>query len=600
MITLLRELISLLNPSQKRRLLILQLLIIFMAFAEIVGVASIAPFMAVVVDTSLIKNNALLAQVYSHFGGTSTNWFIFWLGVATLVALSVSTCISVITLWHTSLFASDVGAELSSRLYQYYLRASWLFHVSNSSAQLTKQIATETNRITYGVLLPFTQMNARLVTSVCLSTALIIYNPIVAVIGLVVFATAYWVIYKLIKERLYRNGQQISHTDEERLRLLNDGIGGIKDVLLLNKQQNFIHSFAIASHIGARSLAVNSVLGMIPRYLIELVAFGSVILLVLFLIQVDTQSLTLTIPILSVYALAGLKLLPAFQQVYVSVAIIKGHISALESIKTDLHKATTKANTHRVTSQSTEILVPSFDITLNNISFCYPNRPQPALHNIYATIKANQTAGVVGISGSGKSTFIDVLLGLIEPSKGELLIDGTPINNTNRRAWQNAIGFVSQSIFLTEGTIAENVAFGLVENEIDTVQVQHALQLARLEEFVQTLPQGIKTHVGERGVKLSGGQRQRIGIARALYQNAQVLIFDEATNALDSITEQLVMDAVHDFGDKKTIVLVAHKLKTIRQCNVIFVMDKGQIIDSGTFQELQQKNPQFIAMVRHA
>jgi HlyD family secretion protein len=239
-------------------------------------------------------------------------------------------------------------------------------------------------------------------------------------------------------------------------------------------------------------------------------------------------------------------------------------------------------------------------ISLENVSFTYPGKEAPTLNQINISISANSAVGIVGESGSGKSTLINILLGLIEPQEGSLKIDKTDINNMNRRSWQNTIGFVAQNIFLSEGTIAENVAFGIPRDQINLEQVQTALELAHLSELIKSLEKGVHTKVGERGVQLSGGQRQRIGIARALYHEAEVLVFDEATSSLDGITEKMIIEAIHEFSGQKTIIMVAHRLKTVKKCDLIFFIDKGKLIDQGTFEELVDRNEHFKNLTTHA
>ena len=239
-------------------------------------------------------------------------------------------------------------------------------------------------------------------------------------------------------------------------------------------------------------------------------------------------------------------------------------------------------------------------VSLNNVVFTYPGKLHPTINDLNLVIPANRVVGLVGASGSGKSTVIDLLLGLLMPQKGELCIDDTGITESNKRAWQNTIGFVPQSIFLSEGTIAENIAFGIPTKNIDLEQVKKSVQLAHLAKLVEKLPSGLDTKVGERGVQLSGGQRQRIGIARALYNEADVLVFDEATSALDGVTEKIIMEAIHDFNGKKTIIMIAHRLKTVRKCDIIYLMEQGKIIAEGTYQQLLENNAQFKEMVKHA
>jgi HlyD family secretion protein len=330
----------------------------------------------------------------------------------------------------------------------------------------------------------------------------------------------------------------------------------------------------------------------------ELIAFGSMISLVLYLLFSHDGNLGLILPILSVYALVAIKLLPAFQQIYVGVAGVRANLPAFESLQQDLNDSVQTQLSTLTPKQS--YLHPKQEILIENVTFNYPGKKESAINEVNMLIPINSVIGIVGPSGSGKSTLIDILLGLIEPQQGQLKIDGLVINDQNRRSWQNNIGFVAQSIFLSEGTISENVAFGIPQHQIDTGRVQNALKLAHLDELISSFEDGVLTKVGERGVKLSGGQRQRIGIARALYHNAEILIFDEATSSLDGITEKMIMDAIHDFSGQKTIILIAHRLKTIQQCDQIFFIDKGRLVDKGTYQELIKSNKHFKNMSLHA
>lgn len=601
MFKLIKQLFSLLSPSQRRRFFGLQMLVVLTAFAEVLGVVSMAPFMAIVGDISILNGDGFLADIYTKSGLASPNEFVFWLGVNVLVLLFIAALISMYTTWRLSMFATSIGSEIADTLYQFYINQSWLFHSTTSSAQHTKQVANETTRLTTLVLQPLMQMNARIVLALFMSLGIFIYNPMVAIIGLLIFSIAYTLLYKVVKFQLHNNGEIISNIHEVRFRLMNEGFGGIKDVLLLGRSSDFINRFEESGKKLAYSLGTNNALAHVPRYLMELVAFGAMIGLVLYLLLTYQGDLGIILPVLSVYALAGFKLLPAFQQIYLSLALIKGNISAFESIKDDLENSKKMNKKGLLGSFNLEDKLKLLNsIKMQNISFTYPGKADQALSGLNLSIPANKVVGIVGPSGSGKSTAIDVLLGLIEPQEGQVLIDDVQIQENNKRAWQNTIGFVPQSIFLSEGSIAENVAFGVPRKNINLEQVKVAIQLALLDELVAELPEGIDTKVGERGVQLSGGQRQRIGIARALYNEASVLVFDEATSALDGITEKIIMDAIHDFNGQKTIIMIAHRLKTVQKCDIIFFIDKGKVIDQGTYQELIAKNPQFKEMAAHA
>lgn len=594
-----KQLFSLLSPEQVRQFYILQVLVVVMAFTELLGIASIAPFMALVGDISILEKSNVFAELYQFSGITDPMDFVFYTGLLVLVALSVSTLVSMFTVWKLSLYAARVGTEIADRLYAYYMQEDWQFHASGSSAQLTKQVSTEAIRITNQIINPLMQMNAKVVLATLISVSILIYNPIIAIVGLFIFALAYFLLYKLVRKKLVSNGQVISQVSTERFRLMNEGFGGIKDVLLLNRSQDFVKRFEESGKVFARALGLNSGISQVPRYFMELIAFGTMIGLVLLLIKLHEGNLGTVLPILAVYALAAFKLLPALQQIYSSVAQIKGNLSAFEAVKGDLERSV--SSQQPITKEALPIRTElKQQITLSDIKFNYPNKSRPAVNGVTMTIPVNSVVGLVGSSGSGKSTLIDLLLGLLVPQSGHIYVDDTRINSENKRAWQDTLGFVPQSIFLSEGTIAENIAFGLPVADIDLKQVNKALELASLTELVSQLPDGVNTKVGERGVQLSGGQRQRIGIARALYHEADVLVFDEATSALDGITEKVIMNAIHDFSGQKTIIMIAHRLKTVQKCDIIYLMDQGKIVDQGTYQELVEKNSQFKEMAKHA
>lgn len=600
MLKMIRQLFSLLSPEQRKQFYMLQLLVIIMAFTELLGIASIAPFMALVGDISLLEKEAsVFSTLYDFSGLANPIDFLFYSGLVVLLMLTISTLISMFTIWKLALYGTKVGTEIADRLYAHYMQQEWLFHASGSSAHLTKQVATEAMRVTDAIIQPLMQINAKLVLALFISVSILIYDPVIAVAGLLLFACAYILLYKVVRKRLQENGKEISRVYTQRFRLMNEGFGGIKDVLLLNRRYDFVERFQASGKAFAHAFGTNSAISQVPRYFMELIAFGAMISLVLILVKLHQGNLGTVLPILAVYALAAFKMLPALQHIYSSMAQIKGNTAAFDAIKDDLENS---FSTQQSTVKQTETshLPLNHQVSLNNITFSYPNKPGPAVDGLTMIIPKNSVIGLVGASGSGKSTAIDLLLGLLTPQQGQLCIDAICITADNRRAWQNTLGFVPQSIYLSEGSIAENVAFGLPAKDVNLDQVNKAIELANLAGLVEQLPDGINTKVGERGVQLSGGQRQRIGIARALYHEADVLVFDEATSALDGITEKIIMEAIHEFSGQKTIVMIAHRLKTVQKCDMIYMMDEGKIVDQGTYQELINNNPKFREMAEHA
>lgn len=596
----LKELYSLLTDEQRKKLRRLQFLVVLMALAELGSVLSIGPFMALVGDMSQLQGDGVVGDIYRMSGLEDSRTFLFLTGIGVLVALTIAAIISMFTIWRLSMYATRVGAELSSRLYSHYMHQTWLFHASGSSSQLTNQIAQECGRITGGIINPLMQMNARIVMAALMAIAIFVFNPVVAITGLAIFGSAYMVMYKIVRQRLIRNGGTITIENRMRFKMMGEGFGGIKDALLLGRQGVFTDRFQQASFRLANAQGKNQVMSQVPRYVMELIAFGSVIFLILYLLAAHDGNLGTILPLLSVYALAGFKLLPAFQQIYSSISGIRGSLTAFEGLRDDLRASATAPLQRTPNENFGQHLTPRESIELKNIQFTYPGKLDPALREVTMTIGVNKVIGLVGASGSGKSTAIDLLLGLIQPEKGELLVDGEPITDRQLRSWQNSLGFVPQSIFLADSSIRENIAFGLPAELVDEEKVQRAATMAHLDELLAELPEGLNTRVGERGVQLSGGQRQRIGIARALYHDADVLILDEATSALDGITEKLIMDAIHDFSGKRTIIMIAHRLTTVKQCDNIFMLSQGKVVDSGTFDELATRNQVFQRMANHS
>ncbi|WP_163560104.1 ABC transporter ATP-binding protein [Halomonas sp. NO4] len=601
MLKSLLSLYRLLTREQQQKLLKLQGLVVLMACLEILGVMSIGPFMAIVGDMSRLEGDGLIATIYSASGLSTHEAFLFWAGVAVLVCLCLAALVSIYTIWRLSMFGAYIGAALSSRLYQYYLHKDWLYHSSGSSNLLTNKITHECRRVTNGIVNPLLQLNARAVMALFMVTAIFFYNPWVATIGITIFTLSYFVLYRTVRQRLKKNGKTISESEAMRYKLMAEGFGGIKDVLLLGRQLIFVERFNEQSRRFAWAQGTNQVMTRVPRYLMELVAFGSVIFLVLYLLKSHQNNLGSILPVLSVYALAGFKLLPACQEIYSTISNIRSNLAAFESIHDDLDASYEDQQPNRKLSNVDNNHLPLLEsATLKDIVFHYPGKAEPALNGLTMTISACQTIGLVGPSGSGKSTAIDLLLGLMDPDEGELLIDGNPLQFDQKRQWQNAIGLVPQFIFLADASIRDNIAYGLPPDRVDEQKVKHAATMAHLDELLEQLPAGLDTRVGERGVQLSGGQRQRIGIARALYHDADVLVLDEATSALDGITEKLIMDAINDFSGDKTIVIIAHRLATVKKCDCIYLMEQGRIVDQGSYDELTSRNQMFKRMVQHA
>ena len=405
MFKIIKELFNLLTPNQRKRFYVLQIFVAIMAIVEIFGVASMIPFMAIVGDMSQLKEDTIIAKIYQSSGITSESQFVFILGLLVLFALLISTIISMFTIWKLSIFAHQIGTEIADRLYTHYLKQGWLFHASGSSAQLTKKIATETMRVTGNILVPLMHMNSKILLVFLLSLSIFIYNPKVAMIGISIFVVTYIILFRIVRMRLASFGKATSDVTEKRFRLMNEGFGGIKDVLLLGRDSDFIERFNKTGNILAYSQGTATAIIQAPRYLVELIAFGSIILLILYLMVSYDANLGIILPILSIYAVGAIKLLPAFQQIYGSIGLIKANLAAFDSIREDLNNSFKVVQEKQIIEK--KYLNPEQKICLENIAFTYPNKDEPALNQL--SIKATTTERLGNI-GANKAMAVESIV----------------------------------------------------------------------------------------------------------------------------------------------------------------------------------------------
>lgn len=593
MFNLVKDIISILNKEQRREYYYLQFFVVLTAIAEILSLASIGPFMALVGNIDLVDQNSTINSIYLYFELNNPMQFLFITGLLVLLLLFFSAIISIYTITKLSFFAARTGAEIGDSLYDYYLNKDYLYHTQTSSSYLIKQIATEVSRVTDNVLQPYVQINARIIATLFISTAVFLYNPLVAVSGLTLFFISYYILFFAVKGRLLRNGLNISDVSKKRFSLMNEGFGSIKDVKILNRQEYFISQFKRSGEVFSEAYGSSNSLYNMPRYIMEFIVYSGMVSLVLVLISNSNGDLSKVLPVLAVFGMAAFKLLPSFQQIYSGAAQIKSNISAFESIKKDILSSRINENNKNYVE---EYISGEGDIFVNNVSFTYPNESSAALNEINLTIPKNSVIGIVGSSGSGKSTLLDILLGLIKPTSGDVYCSERKIENKNLKSWQKKIGYVPQNIFIKDGNITENIAFGLLLDQVDEEKLSNAIELSQLQEWVDTLPNGLMTELGEKGIQMSGGQRQRIGIARALYENAEYLFFDEATSALDGRTENLIMNAIDNISGSKTIIMIAHRINTVMNCDVIYMIESGRVVDKGTYSYLIENNEHFKKM----
>jgi ABC-type multidrug transport system fused ATPase/permease subunit len=590
-----RKLLNLFDSRERWQLAGVFAAVAFTGILEVVGVVSIMPFMALVASPRVALEQPLLAAVYRRMGFESVTAFLTFTGAAVLALMVITNAVTAYTTWLILRFSYDKYHALSHRLLAKYLFQPYTYFLTNNTASLAKNILTETQTVVEGVVVPALTVLARALVALMLVGLLFIYDPVLALSIAGVLGGAYALIFAVYRNRAVRTGQARVRENEVRFRVASEALGGIKDVKVLDREDEFLRRFDGPSSRFARHVATGFAIAQLPRYLLDSLAFGGVLLIVLYLIAVRGDAAGV-IPAVSLYAVAGYRLLPTLQAIFHGMSRVRFSAPALDDMYEDLRTAGAAPGRAAAPEAPAAPLPFTREIEVRDLEFRYPGAPSRALRGVSLRVPRNHSIALVGSTGSGKTTLVDVVLGLLQPDSGDIVVDGAPVTGQNRAGWKRLLGYVPQQIFLSDDTIARNIAFGLPEGQVDRAAVERAARIAHLHDFVQTLPEGYETPVGERGVRLSGGQRQRIGIARALYHDPEVLILDEATSALDGVTEDAVMQAIQELSHRKTIVLIAHRLRTVRHCDAIYLLEGGEVVARGTYDELMESNARFRSM----
>jgi len=583
-----KKVLFILSPSERKSALFLLIMIIIMALLEMVGVASILPFMTVLTNPSLIETNFILNRMFqvSHiFGVEDSKQFVLALGIMVFIFLIISLTFKALTTYMQIRFIQMCNFSISKRMVEGYLNHEYSWFLSRHSAELGKGILSEVSQVNANGIGPLLELMAKGIVTIALVILLVIADPKLALIVGLALGGSYLLFFYIVKNYLNHIGEDSLKYNELRYKSVSEAFGAVKEIKVGGLEKFYVKAFSNAAQIHARMQAIASIIAQLPRFILEAVAFGGILLLIFYIIA-QTGSLNDAIPIISLYVFAGYRLMPALQQIYASFTKVTFVGPSLDKLHSDIK------NLKKFNEDQDQGIIPfNKKITLNNIKYHYPNSSRIALRDISLSIPAKSMVGLVGSTGSGKTTIADIILGLLEPQKGTLEVDGQIISKYNVRSWQRSIGYVPQHIYLSDDTIAANIAFGIEYKKVNIDAIEKAAKIANLHQFViDELPKQYQTKIGERGVRLSGGQRQRIGIARALYHNPKVLILDEATSALDNQTEKAVMDSINNIGKNITIILIAHRLDTIKKCDIIFELNKGQLIGKRKFDELINDN----------
>ncbi|MFJ7436541.1 ABC transporter ATP-binding protein [Methylorubrum thiocyanatum] len=567
------DLLRVMRRRDRRRLTLLGLGLGVAALLEVVGVASVLPFLTLVGDPGAAARIPFLGSLRDSLGLADDRAFLLATGFAALAAILLTSTVNAVFAYAQLLFAHLVGYGFARRLLARYVDRERLFFAHANSAELAKNVLSETDRLVVGVLTPAMVIASRGASALAVVIFLIAYQPRLALILGGGFGGLYVGIYLVMRARLARLGTRAVAGNEGRYRVVQETFGALTELKLYGRAETFTAGFDAPARSYAQALASSLVTGQLPRFVIESLAFGGVIAVVLFALTqgIDTAGM---LPLLGLFAFAGYRMLPAFQNIFTSVSQLRFHLPGVRLIVDAL------AGERQKQSRTAERLPFARDIRLEAVAFDYePGRP--TLRGIDLTIPAHTTVGLVGRTGSGKSTLVGLILGILTPTRGRILIDGRPLEPDSLPAWQNRIGYVPQDVFLIDGSIAQNIALGIAPERLDRAAVERAARLAGAHDFIAALSQGYETGVGERGARLSGGQRQRIGIARALYHDPDVIVFDEATSALDGETEAAVMAALGALGGTRTIIMIAHRLTSLRHADMVHVVAEGRIVASG-------------------
>jgi len=573
--------------------------IIVMAFSQAVGVASVMPFIGLVMEPEIAFENRWLFWAYDTLGFDSTNRFIIFTGFVMFTIIFFSNALSAAATWLKLRFAWMNNHRLSRRLLEKYLSMPYAYFLNQNSADLRKNVLGEVKHLTTSYLIPLLTIITKGLVAVFMLVMLFWVDIWISLAALFIIGGAYGAIFWRVNRTLKGRGTERMEANKMRFKVVGEAFGGIKEIKVMNREPHFLQAYSKHSLKMARLQAWNAIIGQLPKFAMEAIAFGGIIIFVL-IVLLTREDARQVIPLAALFAFAGHRLMPAMQDIFSNFTKMHFNKAVLDRVYADIMAGTNPgAESLPAKKHLPEPLPFSREIRLQDVTYNYPNAGVPVIEDINLAIEYNTSVAFVGPTGAGKTTLVDIILGLLVPREGALLVDGVPIDETNLVNWQRNIGYVPQYIYLSDDTVTRNIAFGVPDKDIDLQAVWWAARIANLDRFItEELPHGYDTYVGERGVRLSGGQRQRIGIARALYLDPAVLVFDEATSALDGTTEDAVLGAMENAAKMKTLLIIAHRLPTVKNCDQVYLLDRGKIVARGRYEELLESNLQFREMAK--
>lgn len=594
MLTLIRKLASVLDMGERKEALVVFSMMIFAALLEVVGVASILPFISVLSNPVIIEKNSIISAAYNYLGFVDQRNFLVFLGVVVLIVFLASLIFRAIMIFSIQHFALMRIHTIGLRLLSIYMGQPYEFFLHRNSAGLGKALLAEVATVASNVLLPTMRALSGVIVAVAIIGVLLVIQPASSLILSAFFVSSYGTIDWLTRKRIGQAAQIRLKANGDQYRIAGEAIQGLKELRVLGRESDYINRFREPSRLYSYHDARISSTREMPFYIIQGIAFGGMLVMLLFWI-VRGDDLHDKLPLISFFAFAGYRLLPAFQDIFRSVGQIRFAMPVLDQLVADISLS---ADCGPLTRSSVNPLPFQNSLKLENVTFRYRGAEADTLTGLSLALPARGRVALVGHTGAGKSTIADLILGLLRPTTGRILVDGVELDEGNLRDWQADLGYVPQQIYLADDTVAANIAFGVPKEEIDYASVERAARRAQIYDFiVSDLPLRFETMIGERGARLSGGQRQRLGIARALYCDPKVVVFDEATSALDNQTEAAVIESIEQLGRDKTVILVAHRLSTIKSCERICLIDNGRLVASGAYDDLLETTPLFRELV---
>ena len=589
-----RKLLSLLDRQQKREATLILVVMLVISVLEAIGIGAVIPLMTALAEPKRIPQIPWLNRIYLWSAPSTYGEFVVYLSLGMLVLVLIKNFVIGLSYRRQYRFVYDVQNALSNRLLTAYLYAPYQYFLRRNTAELLKNVQAEIPAFSSWILIPGLMFLSEAVITLTILGLLLIINATLTIVIGAFLSTSLTAIFYLLRRRTDRFGRQRKEALSDSFRLATNALSAMKDIKVLGRQKALVDDYAAASRRYNDSMVYQATMSAMPRLTVEVLAFIAIVTILLYSVA-SHAAIGTALPLMALFAMAAMRLIPSFNRMFMSSIQLRYHTHTLDAIHNAFEEV--RGNSEQEVIKASGPMAFRDRIEILDVNYSYPGRDgAPAVADVSMVIEKGKSIGLVGPSGSGKTTLVDILLGLLDGYGGEIRVDGQLIGRENIGSWQRQIGYIPQQIYLADSTIAANIAFGVPPANIDLASVERAVEIAQLSEFVAALPQGLRTEIGERGIRLSGGQRQRIGIARALYHNPEVLVMDEATSALDGVTEREITRDIEQLSGSKTLIIIAHRLTTVERCDMLYLLEKGRITGSGTYSDLARNNAYFLKL----